>query len=337
LRPTLPHAFVNLAGVVPEARRALTAGIRATAAALGVRPVVALTGAGSGIGRALARDLGARGYALALADRDAASLAETAAMIGDRTKVTTQVVDVAQRAAVETFAADVLREHHRVDVLINNAGVSIDGDVTELSIEEIEWLMNINFWGTVYGVKAFLPALQRSGDATIVNLSSVFGLYAPPGQSAYAASKFAVRGFTESLREELRGTGVHVVTVHPGGIKTNIAKTARVAAAADPELSRLRTEAFEGSFLTQTPESAAATIVRGILEHRDRVLIGADAVQLDVVTRLLGPVAPPLLSALAQRSMPEVLRRNNVKAPAPSVQAPSHERESSTNGTVVTA
>jgi short-subunit dehydrogenase len=251
------------------------------------------------------------------------------------------VLDVAQRTAVEAFAADVLREHRRVDVLINNAGVSIGGDVAELSIEEIEWLMNINFWGTVYGVKAFLPALQRSGDATIVNLSSVFGLYAPPGQSAYAASKFAVRGFTESLREELRGTGVHVITVHPGGIKTNIAKTARVAAAADPELSRLRTEAFEANMLTQTPESAAATIVRGILERRDRVLIGADAVQLDVVTRLFGPAAPRLLSALAQRTMPEVLRRNNAKAPAPQVRTPSHERdaelESSPNGSAVTA
>jgi acetyl esterase/lipase/short-subunit dehydrogenase involved in D-alanine esterification of teichoic acids len=341
LRPTLSHAFVNLAGIVPEARRALTAGIRATAAALGVRPVVALTGAGSGIGRALALDLSERGYALALADRDAASLAETAQLIGDGTKVTTHVLDVAQRTAVEAFAADVLREHRRVDVLINNAGVSIGGDVAELSIEEIEWLMNINFWGTVYGVKAFLPALQRSGDATIVNLSSVFGLYAPPGQSAYAASKFAVRGFTESLREELRGTGVHVITVHPGGIKTNIAKTARVAAAADPELSRLRTEAFEANMLTQTPESAAATIVRGILERRDRVLIGADAVQLDVVTRLFGPAAPRLLSALAQRTMPEVLRRNNAKAPAPQVRTPSHERdaelESSPNGSAVTA
>jgi acetyl esterase/lipase/short-subunit dehydrogenase len=327
LRPTLPHAFVNLAGVVPEGRRALSAGIRATAAALGIRPVVALTGAGSGIGRALALDLSSRGFALALADRDAAGLAETAAQIGNRTKVTTHVLDVAEKAAVDTFAADVLREHRRVDILINNAGVSIAGDVAELAVEEIEWLMNINFWGTVYGVKAFLPALQRTGDATIVNLSSVFGLYAPPGQAAYAASKFAIRGFTESLREELRGTGVHVVTVHPGGIKTNIARTARVAAAADPEYARLRATAFEERMLKQSPESAAAAIVRGILEGRDRVLIGGDAVQIDVLTRSLGPAAPRLLAALAQRTMPQELKRANAKAPAPTVRTPSSERD----------
>jgi short-subunit dehydrogenase len=209
----------------------------------------------------------------------------------------------------------VLRDHRRVDVVINNAGVSIAGDVSELSVEEIEWLMNINFWGTVYGVKAFLPALQRSGDGTIVNLSSVFGLYAPPGQSAYAASKFAVRGFTESLREELRGTGVHVITVHPGGIKTNIARSSRVAAAADEEFARKRAQAFEDALLTQTPEKAAKTIVRGILEHRDRVLIGRDAIQIDVITRTLGPAAPRVLSALSQRGLPDELKRDNAKGP----------------------
>ena len=186
-----------------------------------------------------------------------------------------------------------------------------------------------------------VPAQQRAGNATIVNVSSVFGLFAPPGQSAYAASKFAVRGFTESLREELRGTGVHVVTVHPGGIKTNIARTARVAAAADPEFSRLRAEAFEERMLKQTPESAAATIVRGILEGRDRVLIGGDAVQIDVITRTLGPAAPRLLAALAQRALPSELKRDNTKAPARSVQTPSPEgdaeREASQNGAIVTA
>ena len=318
LRPTLPHALVNLAGAVPEARRALRTAILATAAALGVRPVVALTGAGSGIGRALAVELANHGYALALADRDPAGLAETAALVAKRTKVTTYVVDVAQKAAVDAFAAVVTREHGRVDVLINNAGVSIAGDVSELTVEEIAWLMNINFWGTVYGVKAFLPALERAGDATIVNLSSVFGLYAPPGQSAYAASKFAVRGFSESLREELRGTGVHVVTVHPGGIKTNIARTSRVAAAADEAYARRRAQIFEEKMLTQPPEKAAREIVRGILEHRDRVLIGGDAVQIDVLTRALGPGAPRLLAALAQRRLPTELKREKPSvAPAP--------------------
>jgi short-subunit dehydrogenase len=317
LRPTLSHAFVNLAGVVPEARRALSAGIRATAAALGVRPVVALTGAGSGIGRALALELAELGYALALADRDAASLAETAHMVDRRTTVSTHVLDVAQKPAVDEFAADTLREHRRIDVLINNAGVSIAGEVSELSVDEIEWLMNINFWGTVYGVKAFLPALRRSGEGTIVNLSSVFGLYGPPGQSAYAASKFAVRGFSESLREELRGEGVHVVTVHPGGIKTNIARTSRIAAAADADYARRRSAVFEEKMLTRPPEMAAKAIVRGIVERRDRVLIGSDAVQIDILTRALGPAAPRILGALARRSLPADLKTRSPRPASP--------------------
>jgi len=337
LRPTLPHAFVNLAGTVPEGRRALLAGIRATAAALGVRPVVALTGAASGIGRALAIQLGGLGYALALADRDAGGLAETARMVGDGTKVTTHVLDVSQKGAVDAFAADVLREHRRVDVVINNAGVAIAGDVAELAIDEIEWLMNINFWGTVYGVKAFLPELQRAGEGTIVNVSSVFGIFAPPGNSAYAASKFAVRGFTDALREELRGTGIHVVTVHPGGIKTNIARTTRIAAAADQDLSRRRSQLFDEIFLTQTPESAAKAIIRGILEKKDRVLIGRDAVQIDVLTRALGPAGPRLLAALAQRNLPDELKRENQRAPkkpsaAPAPQAAPAQPETAAAG-----
>jgi acetyl esterase/lipase/short-subunit dehydrogenase len=317
LRRTLPHAFVNLAAFIPEAQSALRAGIDAVAIALGTRSkrVAAITGAGSGIGRALAIELANHNYALAISDRNEAGLKETAQMVADRTTVTTHVLDVSKKDEVDAFAAAVLREHGRADVIINNAGVSIAGDVAELSIEEIEWLMDINFWGTVYGVKAFLPALQRSGDGTIVNLSSVFGLVGPPGQSAYAASKFAVRGFSESLREELRGTGVHVVTVHPGGIKTNIAKTSRIAAAADRDRTLRKVEAFDRKMLTQTPEKAARLIVEGILKHKDRVLIGADAVQLDTLARVLGPGAAKLFGKMAARSLDA--------APAPS--APLHE------------
>jgi len=305
LRPTLPHGFVNFAGVVPEAKRALAAGIHATAVALGARSakVAAITGAGSGIGRALAVELAHRNYTLALADRDETGLAETARIVRDRTTVSLHVLDVAQKAAVDAFAADVLGEHGRIDVVINNAGVSIAGDVTELSVEEIAWLMNINFWGTVYGVKAFLPALQRSPGATIVNLSSVFGIVAPPGQSAYSASKFAVRGFSEALREELRGK-VHVVTVHPGGIKTNIARSSRIAAAADGELHRRRAAEFERRMLTQPPEKAAKLIVRGILRKSDRVLIGRDAVRIDVISRILGPGAARLIAKRSARGIP---------------------------------
>ncbi len=310
LRATLPHGFVNLAGVLPEARRALAAGIRATAVALGTRPpqVAALTGAASGIGRALAIELARHGYLLALADRDEAGLAQTAALVRDRTGATTHRLDVADKAAVDAFAAAVLRAHGRVDVLVNNAGVSLAGDVAELAVDEIAWLMDINFWGTVYGVKAFLPALERSG-GTVVNLSSVFGLIGPPGQSAYAASKFAVRGFSESLREEVRGRGVHVLTVHPGGIKTSIARTARIAAGADQELARRRMAAFDARMLTQSPEKAARLIVRGILRGKERVLIGSDAVRIDVLARLLGPGAARVFGRLALRALPGDKRR----------------------------
>lgn len=307
LRPTLPHALVNIAGRVPEARRAVEAGVAAVAAALGTKPlrVVALTGAGSGIGRALAIELAKHSFALAIADRNEAGLLETKALVADRTRVTAHVLDVSQKAAVDAFAKDVVAQHGRVDVVINNAGVSIAGNVSELAVEEIEWLMNINFWGTVYGVKAFLPELEKSDDATIVNLSSVFGLVGPPGQSAYAASKFAVRGFSESLREEMRGR-VHVVTVHPGGIATNIARSSRIAAAADQEFNRQRAEMFEKKMLTQTPEKAARLIVRGILGHHDRVLIGVDAIQIDTITRLLGPRGSALLAKIAARGLAEV-------------------------------
>ena len=303
LRPTLPHAFVNLAGVVPEAKRALRAGIAATAVALGARPakVAALTGAASGIGRALALELGNHGYTLALADRDETGLAETARMARERATVSTHLLDVSQKVAVDAFAADVLHQHGRVDLVINNAGVSIAGDVAELTVEEIEWLMNVNFWGTVYGVKAFLPELLRTPGSTIVNLSSVFGIIAPPGQAAYAASKFAVRGFSEAPREELRGR-VHVVTVHPGGINTNIARSARIAAAADQELLRRRGEEFQKRNLTQTPEKAAKLILRGIVRQSDRVLIGMDARRIDVISRILGSGGARLVGKVAKRT-----------------------------------
>jgi acetyl esterase/lipase/short-subunit dehydrogenase len=315
LRPTLPHAFVNFAGIVPEARHALAAGIEATAIALGAQPpkVAALTGAGSGIGRALALELAAHNYALALADRDEAGLTETARLVRDRAIASTHVLDVAQKAAVDAFAADVLDRYGRIDVLINNAGVALAGDVSELSVEEIAWLMDINFWGTVYGVKAFLPALERSPGATIVNVSSVYGIVAPPGQSAYAASKFAVRGFSESLREELRGR-VHVVTVHPAGVKTNIARTSRVAAAADEAYHRRRAEIFERKALTQSPAKAARLIVRGILRKHDRVLIGIDALRIDAIARLFGPFGARIIAnAVRGKARPAA----SVPAPAP--------------------
>ncbi len=296
MRETLPHGFVSFAGVVPEARRALADGIQATAAALGVRRVAVLTGAGSGIGRALAHELAQLGYALALADRNDAALAETVRELGAHGTVTSHVLDVASKDAVDEFAARVLAEHGRVDLLINNAGVALSGDVGEVTVEEIEWLMNVNFWGMVYGVKAFLPALQQAGDATIVNLSSVYGLFGPPGQAAYAASKFAVRGFSESLRAELREAGVHVLTVHPGGVKTNIVRNARIAGAANRERAIAHGKKFEDAALRLAPHHAAQAIARAIRSRQDRLLIGDDALQIDVITRVLGPAGSKLLA-----------------------------------------
>jgi short-subunit dehydrogenase len=249
--------------------------------------VAAVTGAASGIGRALALALAREQMMLALADRDEAGLRETAALVASAGgKASAHVVDVADEAAVNAFAQDALHAHGRVSLLVNNAGVSIFGSVRELASDEIAWLMNVNFWGVVYGTKAFLPVLLAQPEACIVNVSSVFGLWAPPGQAAYAASKFAVRGFTESLRAELDGTGVHVLTVHPGGIKTAIARNARVARAADPVLAASLTKTFEERLLTTPPDEMAAAIVAGIKRRRDRVVAAQDAKRIDLLIRL---------------------------------------------------
>jgi NAD(P)-dependent dehydrogenase (short-subunit alcohol dehydrogenase family)/regulator of RNase E activity RraA len=231
--------------------------------------VAVITGAASGIGRALALELAAEGMTLALADCDAPGLAETVQFVSSAAATASQhVVDVADEAAVNAFALDVLRVHGRVDVVVNNAGVSIFGSVLELSTAEIAWLMGVNFWGVVHGTKAFLPALLSRPEACLVNISSVFGLWGPPGQTAYAASKFAVRGFTESLRAELSGTNVRVVTVHPGGVKTAIARSARVAAGADPAKAAALTARFDREFLTMPPQVLAARIVDAIKHRR---------------------------------------------------------------------
>ncbi|HEV1994286.1 MAG TPA: SDR family oxidoreductase [Candidatus Acidoferrum sp.] len=248
--------------------------------------VAVVTGAGSGIGRALAQQLAAAGSTLALADIDEAGLLQTAQTIEKKSAlVTTHVVDVADEEGVRSFAEDVTRRHGRVTLLINNAGVSLHGDFEEISLDDFRWLMNINFWGTVYGVKYFLPALKHEKRAHIVNLSSVFGIIAPAGQCAYAASKFAVRGFTEALRHELEGSNVGVSCVHPGGIRTPIARRSRIGAGATASKREENIERFERLARTP-PEKAAARILRGVERREPRILIGSDAYQIDVVQRL---------------------------------------------------
>jgi NAD(P)-dependent dehydrogenase (short-subunit alcohol dehydrogenase family) len=246
--------------------------------------VVVITGAGSGIGRALAMEFARRGAQLALADINTSALEETRSLLGNA-KAGTYMVDVGDASSVEAFARKVRQGFGRTTILVNNAGVALYGVFEELSLADFEWLFRINFWGAIHCCKFFLPLLRQEKEARIVNISSVFGLIAPPGQTAYGSSKYAVRGFSESLREELRGSGVAVSCVHPAGVSTNIANNARAAAASDPQGQEQARELFNRVALI-TPQEAAATIVRGIEQDKDRILIGADAYRIDRIARL---------------------------------------------------
>ena len=245
-----------------------------------------VTGAGSGIGRALAQQLAATHSGLALTDIDEAGLQQTVRSLEKKgALITAHVLDVADEKAMCLFAKDVRKKHGRVTLLINNAGVALEGTFEEISLDDFRWLMNINFWGTVYGVTYFLPVLKREERAHIVNLSSVFGLIAPPGQPAYSASKFAVRGFTECLRHELEGTPVRVSCVHPAGVRTAIARRARVGAGVTRTGREEDVARFEKLFRT-SPEDAASRILRGVERSELRILIGSDAYKIDILQRL---------------------------------------------------
>ena len=247
--------------------------------------VAVVTGAGSGIGRALAQQLAAAGSALAIADVDKAGLAETEASLHGTAEISTHVLDVSDETAVRDFAADVVARHRRVTLLINNAGVALHGRFEEIALDDFRWVMNINFWGVVYGVQYFLPVLKQQPRGHIVNISSVFGLVAPAGQSAYSASKFAVRGFTEALRHELLGSNVFASCVHPGGIRTAIARRARLGANA-PVGSRDEAVARFERLTPNSAEYAAAHILQGVEAREPRILIGRDARGIDVLQRL---------------------------------------------------
>ncbi len=273
--------------------------------------VVAITGAGSGIGRALAQDLSSRGANLSLADVDSDGLAETVLLIEANststlnTKVTATVLDVSDRDAVEAWAAQVVEEHGKVNMIINNAGVALSATVEAMSYEDFEWLMNINFWGVVYGTKAFLPYLKESGAGHVVNISSVFGLVSIPTQSAYNAAKFGVRGFTDALRMELEieKSGVSSTTVHPGGIRTNIARNARtdLSVLSISGSAKELADNFDRLTLT-TPEKAAGQILKAVERNRRRVLVGPDAKVFDLVSRLPAPLYQRVLVAGSKRS-----------------------------------
>jgi len=248
--------------------------------------VAVITGAGSGIGRGLAKRLASEKMSLALADNDAAGLDETAQQLaGTGQKISIHAVDVSDLKRVEQFAAEVAEKHGRVTLLINNAGVAMHGTVEELSFDEIAWLMGINYWGVVYGVKIFLPLLRREPRAHIVNVSSIYGMISPSGQSAYCSAKFAVRGFTEVLMHELEGSTIGVSCVHPGGIRTAVARRARIAAKADPAYAALTIRRFDRIALTP-PEAAADIIVDGVKRGDSRIMVGKDAVRIDRLQRI---------------------------------------------------
>ena len=249
----------------------------------------AVTGAASGIGRALALELAARGCDLALADRDEAGLHATAAEIGRACsqKVTAHRVDVGEPQQIANFAEAATLAHPGLNIVVNNAGVALLGQFNEIDQAQMDWLMDINFWGVVHSTRAFLPHLARQREAHIVNLSSIFGIIAPPGQTAYAAAKFAVRGFSESLRHELQmaASPVRLSVVHPGGVATNIVRNSRAGTGVTDNARRAQTiERFDAVART-TPAAAALRIIAGIEKNRPRILIGNDARFMDLLQR----------------------------------------------------
>jgi NAD(P)-dependent dehydrogenase (short-subunit alcohol dehydrogenase family) len=248
-----------------------------------------ITGAASGIGRAVAQCLARRGCHLALADVNEAGLEETARSCATGTRITYHRLDVSEREAIAAFPDEVRSAHPRVDLLVNNAGVAVGGTFEQVAEADFDWLIAINFFGVVRMTRAFLPLLKASDDARIVNISSIFGIIAPPGQTAYCASKFAVRGFSESLRQELKGTKIGVTVVHPGGVATSIARNARVP----QTMTREEFSAAVGPVEAQLklPPAAAAEAIVGAVERRQpRVIVGSDAKVAAMVERL-APVA----------------------------------------------
>lgn len=250
--------------------------------------VAVVTGAAGGIGRATALELARQGCHLAIADVNEQGLAKVAAEIEALgRKVSTHVMNVADKAAMEAFPEAVLKAHGRVDILVNNAGVAVSEYVENISLEDFEWIVGINFWGVVYGTRFFLPHMLKAGSGHVVNISSLFGIIGVPTQAAYCATKFAVRGFTESLRIEMMGTGVGVTAVHPGGVRTDIARNARFRHGPDGSDDSDEAARNFDRIARTTPESAGRQIVRAIRRNQGKLRIGADARLLDRIARLM--------------------------------------------------
>ncbi len=250
--------------------------------------VAAITGAGSGMGRALAEALSGKGCHVAISDLDSLGLKETESRVKSKSGVTvsSHELDVSDQQQVEQFAADVVDRHGKVNMIFNNAGVSVTDTVERMSYEDFKWLMDINFWGVVYGSKSFLPYFHEVDEAHVINTSSIFGVIAVPSQSAYNASKFAVRGFTYAMRQELLESNVGVSCVQPGGVKTNIIKSSRYVASDNNSPTK---EEFVSQFEEMaglTSEQAAEQILRGVIANKAQILVGRDAKTVAILERI---------------------------------------------------
>lgn len=266
--------------------------------------VAVVTGAGSGIGQALAVELARAGAQLAISDVDTEGLAQTEqrlTALGVRVKA--DRLDVTEREAFLAYADEVKEHFGKVNQIYNNAGIAFSGNIEVSQFKDIERVMDVDFWGVVNGTKAFLPHLIDSGDGHVINISSLFGLLSTPGQGAYNAAKFAVRGFTEALRQEMviSGHPVKVTTVHPGGIRTAIARNATVAEGLD---AAAMAEFFDRRLAATTAEEAARVILEGVSKNRARVLIGRDAKVLDLLVRVLGSGYQRLFTFVIPKFMP---------------------------------
>jgi NAD(P)-dependent dehydrogenase (short-subunit alcohol dehydrogenase family) len=269
--------------------------------------VAVVTGAASGIGRALAVSLARRGALLAISDVDEVGLAQTlelAAEAGGR-EVRSEHLDVSDRAAFRDYAVGVVQHFGQVNLVINNAGVALTGQVADISYEDLDWIVGVNFWGVVHGTKEFLPHLIASGDGHLVNMSSLFGLISTPGQGAYNATKYAVRGFTEALREEMlvARCPVGVTAVHPGGVKTAIVRNSRVSWRADKEaITRL----FGQHLAWTSPERVAELVITAVLRNRPRVLVGIDAHVLYRLAAVCGAHYQNVVARVSRRALKRV-------------------------------
>lgn len=260
----------------------------------------AITGAGSGIGRMLAVNLAKEGCNLAIADINDAGLQETAGLISGSVKVSTHIVDVSNREQVFAFAKEAAKHHGGIDIIINNAGVALGDFLETVPFKDFEWIVGINFWGVVYGTMAFLPYLKKQSEGHIVNVSSINGILPNPNNGPYCSTKFAVKGYTEALAQEMHGTNIRVSCVHPGGVKTNIARNSRMNRSMFDLNREQSVRLFDEEVFRITADEAARIIISGIKRNRKRIMVGTDAKIMDLITRLFPVGAANLMGFFAR-------------------------------------